>query len=83
MEMNLKQSEIYRRPPGARFLVGLTMVSMCKSRYTEHLLALNVKSTRTVVDQAFSVPKFVKLARMSEKSNELLCKMFAAVPGRI
>ena len=46
MEMNLKQSEIYRRPSGARFLVGVTMVSMCKRRYTEHLLALNVKSTK-------------------------------------
>ena len=31
------------------------------------------------MDQAFSVPKCVKLARMSEKSYELLCRMFAAV----
>ena len=34
------------------------------------------------MDQAFSVPKCVRLARMLEKLFELLCKMFAAVPGR-
>ena len=31
---------------------------------------------------AFSVPKSVRLARMSEKSYELLCRMFAAEPER-
>ena len=54
---------------------------MCKSRYTVHFVTVDVKRTRTIVDQAFSVPKCVRLARMSEKSNELLCHMFAAVPG--
>ena len=34
------------------------------------------------MDQDFSVPKCLSLARMSEKSYELLCKMFAAVPER-
>ena len=34
------------------------------------------------MDQAFSVPKCVRLARTSEKSYELLCKMFSAVPER-
>ena len=34
------------------------------------------------MDQAFSVPKCVRRARMSEKSYELLCKMFSAVPER-
>ena len=38
-----------------------------------------VKSTRTSVDQAFSVPKCVRLA---EKSYELLCRLFSAVPER-
>ena len=45
-------------------------------------VAVDVRSTRTVVDQAFSVPKSVRLARMSEKSYELLRKMFSAVPER-
>ena len=55
---------------------------MCRSRYPVHFVAVDVKSTRTIVDQAFSVPKCVRLARMSEKSYELLCEMFSAVPER-
>ena len=43
---------------------------------------MDLKSTRTMVNQAFSVPKCVRLARMSEKSYELLCKMFTAVPEK-
>ena len=47
-----------------------------------HFVEVDVKSTSTIVEQAFSVPKCVRLARMSDKSYELLCKMFAAVPKR-
>ena len=35
---------------------------------------MNVKSTRKIVDQAFSVPKYVKLGRRSEKSYEFFFK---------
>ena len=82
VEINIRQSETYCRPMGARYLVGSTLAPMCKSRYPVHFVAVYVKSTRTIVDQAFSVPKCVRLARMSEKSYELLCKMFSAVPER-
>ena len=81
-EINIRHSETYGKPTGARYLVGSTLAPMCKSRYPEHFVAVDVKSTRTIVDQAFSVPKCVRLARMSEKSYELLCKMFSAVPER-
>ena len=60
-------------------MVGSTLAPICKSRYPVHFVAVDVKSTRTIVDQAFSVPKCVRLTRMSEKSYELLCKMFSAV----
>ena len=79
-EMNIRHSETYCRPSGARYLVGSTLAPICKSRYPVHFVAVDVKSTRTIVDQAFSVPKFVRLARLSEKSYEFLCKMFSAVP---
>ena len=59
-----------------------TETEMCRSRYPVHFVAADVKSTRTLVDQAFSVPKCVRLARMSEKLYKLLCKLFAAVAGR-
>ena len=80
--MNIRHSETYRRPMGARYFVASTLAPMCKSRYPVHFVAVDVKSTRTIVDQAFSVPICVRLARMSEKSYELLCKMFSAVPER-
>ena len=81
-EMNIRHSETYRRPSAARYLVGSTLAPMCKSRYPVHFVAVDLKSTRAIVDQAFSVPKCVRLARMSEQSYELLGKMFSAVPGR-
>ena len=81
-EMNIRHSETYRKPSGARYLVGWILAPMCKSRYPVHFVAVDVKCTRTIVDQAFSVPKCVRLARMSKKSYELLCKMFSAVPER-
>ena len=81
-EMNIRQCETYRRASGARYLVGSTLAPMCKSIYPVHFVAVDVKSTRTIVDQAFSVPKCVRLARMSEKSYEFLCKMFSAAPER-
>ena len=71
-EMSIRHIETYRRPTGARYLVGSTLAPMCKSRYTVHFVAVDVKSTRTIVDQAFLVPKCVRLARMSEKFDNLL-----------
>ena len=81
-ELNIRQSEAYRRPSGARYLVRSSLAPMRRSRYPVHFVAVDVNSTKTIVDQAFSVPKSVRLARMSEKSYELICKMFAAVPER-
>ena len=80
--MIIRHSDTYSRPSGARYLVGSTLAPMCKSRYPVHFVAVDVKSTRTIVDQAFSVPKCVRLARMSEKSYGLLCKIFSAVQER-
>ena len=78
VEMNIRQKETYRMPSGARYLVGSRSASMCKSRYPVHFAAVDVKSTRTIRDLAFSVPICVRIARISEK----FCRMFAAVPER-
>ena len=66
-EINIRHSETYRRPSGALYLVGSTLAPICKSSYPVHFVAVDVKSTRTIVDQAFSVPKCVRLEKMSEK----------------
>ena len=60
--------------------MGSTLAPMCKSPV--HFVAVDVKSTRMIVDQAFSVPKCLRLTRRSEKFYELLCKMFSAVAER-
>ena len=60
-EMNIRHSEIYRRLWGAQFLVGSTLAPISKSSYPVHFVAVDVKSTRTIVDQAFSVPKCVNV----------------------
>ena len=81
-EMIIRFIKTYRRPPGAQFLVGSTLAPTCKSRYPVLFVAVDVKSTRTIVDQTFSVPKCVRPARMSEKSYKLLCETFSVVPER-
>ena len=81
-EINIRHSKTYRRPTGARYLVGSILAPMCKRKYPVHFVAVDVRGTRTIVDQTFSVPKCVRIARMSEKLYELLCKMFSAVPER-
>ena len=43
-EMNIRHSETYCRPSGARYLVGSTLAPMCKSRYPAHFVAVDVKS---------------------------------------
>ena len=65
-EKNIRHSETYRRPTETRYLVGSTLAPICKSRYPVELVAVDVKSTRPIVDQAFSVPKCLRPARMSE-----------------
>ena len=81
-EMNTRHSENYRRPSGAQYLLGSTLVPRCESRYPVHFVAVDVKKTRTIVNHAFSVPKCIRLARMSGKSYGLLCKVFSAVPEK-
>ena len=65
---NIRQSETYHRPSGARYQVGPNRAPMCKNRYPVHFVAVDVKSMRTIVVKPFSVLKCVNLAQMSEKS---------------
>ena len=61
--MDIRQSGTYRRPSEAGCLEGSTLAQMCKSRYPFYFVAVDVKSRNRIVDQAFSVPKFLRLAR--------------------
>ena len=79
VEMNISQSETYLRPSGTRYLVDSTMALKVQKPITVDFKAVDVRSTMTIVNQGFSVPKCVRLARMSEKFYELFCKMFRRI----
>ena len=79
VEMSIMQSETFRRPSGAWYLVGSVVAPRCKSRYPVHFLAVDVKGTRKIVDQAFSI---AKCKRTPEKFYRLPFEIFAADPER-
>ena len=81
-EMNLKDSEAYYRPTGSKYLVGSSSAPYCNSRYPTHMVVMDARTQQVLADQLFSVPKCVRLARMSERSYDLLTKIIRAVPKR-
>ena len=81
-EMNLKDSEAYHRPTGSKYMVGSSSAPYCNSKYPTHMVVMDARTQQVLVDQLFSVPKCVRLARMSEMSYDLLAKIFRAVPKR-
>ena len=81
-EMNLKDSEAYHKPTGSKYLVGSSSAPYCSSRYPTHMVVMDARTQQVLIDQLFSVPKCVRLARMSERSYDLLAKIFRAVPKR-
>ena len=81
-EMNLKESEAYHKPTGSKYLVGSSSAPYCNSRYPTHMVVMDTRTQQVLIDQLFSVPKCVRLARMSERSYDLLAKIFRAVPKR-
>ena len=46
------------------------------------MVVMEARTQQVLVDQLFSVPKCVRLARISERSNDLLTKIIRAVPKR-
>ena len=81
-EMNLKDSEAYHRPTGSKYLVVSSSAPYCNIRYPTHMVVMDARTQQVLVDQLFSMPKCVRLARMSEKSYDFLAKIIRAVPKR-
>ena len=81
-QVNLKDSEACHRPTGSKYLVGSSSAPYCNSRYLTHMVVMDARTQQVLVDQLFSVPKCVRLARMSERSYDLLAKIIRAVPKR-
>ena len=74
-KMNLKHSEEYHKTSGSKYVVVSSAASDCNSKYPTHLVVIDARTQHRLIDQLFSVPKCVRLSRMSEKSNELLKKI--------
>ena len=79
-EMGFPVSEAYSLPVNAKFLVESVMANLCGSHYPLHMAMVEVSSQRILIDKAFSVPKCVRLARMSHHSHRLLRNILGTVP---
>ena len=79
-EIGFPMSEAYGLPLNAKSLVGSVIANLCGSHYPLHMAMVEVSSPRVLIDKAFSVPKCVRLARMSHHSHRLLRKIRGTVP---
>ena len=80
-EMGFPVSEAYSLPMIAKSLVGSVMANLCGSHYPIHMAMVEASSQRVLIDKAFSIPKCVRLTRMSHHLHRLLRKMQGAVSG--
>ena len=78
--MVFPMSEAYNFPVNAKSLVGSVMANLCGSHCPLHMAMVEVTSQRILIDKAFSVPKCVRLTRMSHHSHRLLRKILGTVP---
>ena len=80
-EMGFPINEAYSLPVNTKSLVGSVMANMCGSHYQLHMAMVEVSSQRILIGKAFSVPKYVRLARMSLHWHRLSRKILGTVPG--
>ena len=78
--MGFPVTEAYGLQVNAKSLVGSVMANLFGSHYPLHMAIIEVSSQRILVDKAFSVPKCVRLARMSHHSHRLLKNILGTVP---
>ena len=67
-EMNLKHSEGYHQTVGSKNMVGSSAAPYCNSKYPTHLVVVVARTQLRLIDLLFSVPKCVRLPRLSEIS---------------
>ena len=79
--MRFPMSEAYNLPVNAKSLVGSVMANLCGSHYPLHMAMVEISSQRLLIDKAFSIPKCVRLARMSHHSHKLLRKILGPALG--
>ena len=80
LKWGFPMSKAYSLPVNAKSLVGSVMANLCGNHYPLHMAMVEVYSQGILIDKAFSVPKCLRLARMSHHSQRLLRKIPGAVP---
>ena len=80
-DMGFLVIEAYSLPINAMFLVGSVMTHFCGSHCPLYMSIVETSSQRVMIDQAFSVPKCLRLFRISHHLHQLLKKLWRAVPG--
>ena len=68
--MILKDSEDQHRPTGSKYLVESSSARYCNSKYPTQMVVPDWRTQQVLIDQFFSVPKSLRLARVSERSND-------------
>ena len=79
--MGFHVSEVYSLPMNAKSVVGSVMANLCGSHYPLHMAMVEASSHRVLIDKDFSIPKCVRLTRMSHHSHRLLRKILGAESG--
>ena len=81
IELGFPVSEDYSLPMNAKFFVGSVMANFCEIHHPLHMSMVESSSQRVMIDKTSSVPKCVRLARMSHRLHQLLKKKWGAVPS--
>ena len=80
--MNLKDSEGHHRTTGSKKYVGSRPHHTAIAKTPTNMVVLDARTQQGMIDQFFSVPKSLRLTRMSERSFDLVTKIIRAVPKR-
>ena len=80
-EIGFPVSKAYSLPVNAKSLVGSVMANLFGSHYPLHMAMVEISSQKIPIEKAFSVPKCVRLPRISHHSHRLLRKILWTVLG--
>ena len=78
-EMNLKDSEGHHRITGPKLFVGSSSAPYCNRKYPRLIVVIDARTQQVLIVYLYSLSKSVRLARMSERSYDMLTKIIQAV----
>ena len=79
-ETDLKEYEGYHKSTGSKYLVRSNSAPYSNSKYPTHMVVVDARTQCRLIVQLISVINWMRLAKMSERSYEVLTKNFRAIP---